>query len=94
MANGLVSLYQETGLFHGYSANWWSDLVICDRDFLQEWLDSPQTSMYYALQVQSGTQAKDSVGVELGESLNDFFNLEDDTEACPLDAGFCGSCAE
>jgi hypothetical protein len=94
MANGLVSLYQETGLFHGYSANWWSDLVICDRDFLQEWLDSPQTSMYYALQVQSGTQAKDSVGVELGESLNDFFNLEDDTEACPLDAGFCSSCAE
>lgn len=94
MANGLVSLYQETGLFHGYSANWWSDLVICDRDFLQEWLDSPQTSIYYALQVQSGTQAKDSVGVELGESLNDFFNLEDDTEACPLDAGFCSSCAE
>lgn len=94
MANGLVSLYQQTGLFHGHSANWWSDLVICDRDFLQEWLDSPQTSMYYALQVQSGTQAKDSVGVELGESLNDFFNLEDDTEACPLDAGFCSSCAE
>ena len=94
MANGLVSLYQQTGLFHGHSANWWSDLVICDRDFLQEWLDSPQTSMYYALQVQSGTQAKDSVGVELGESLNDFFNLEDDTEACSLDAGFCSSCAE
>ena len=94
MANGLVSLYQETGLFHGYSMNFWSDLVICDRDFLQEWLDSSQTSMYYALQVQSGTQAKDSVGVELGESLNDFFNLEDDTEACPLDAGFCSSCAE
>jgi hypothetical protein len=94
VADGIVSLYQETGLFHGYSMNFWSDLVICDRDFLQEWLDSPQTSMYYALQVQSGTQAKDSVGVELGESLNDFFNLEDDTEACPLDAGFCSSCAE
>jgi hypothetical protein len=94
VADGIVSLYQETGLFHGYSMNFWSDLVICDRDFLQEWLDSPQTSMYYALQVQSGTQAKDSVGVELGESLNDFFNLEDDTEACPLDIGFCSSCAE
>ena len=94
VADGIVSLYQETGLFHGYSMNFWSDLVICDRDFLQEWLDSPQTSMYYALQVQSGTQAKDSVGVELGESLNDFFNLEDDTEACPVDAGFCSSCAE
>ena len=94
VVDGIVSLYQQTGLFHGYSMNFWSDLVICDRDFLQEWLDSPQTSMYYALQVQSGTQAKDSVGVELGESLNDFFNLEDDTEACPLDAGFCSSCAE
>jgi hypothetical protein len=94
VADGIVSLYQETGLCHGYSMNFWSDLVICDKDFLQEWLDSPQTSMYYALQVQSGTQAKDSVGVELGESLNDFFNLEDDTEACPLDAGFCSSCAE
>ena len=94
VVDGIVSLYQETGLFHGYSMNFWSDLVICDRDFLQEWLDSSQTSMYYALQVQSGTQAKDSVGVELGESLNDFFNLEDDTEACPLDAGFCSSCAE
>ena len=94
VVDGIVSLYQQTDLFHGYSMNFWSDLVICDRDFLQEWLDSPQTSMYYALQVQSGTQAKDSVGVELGESLNDFFNLEDDTEACPLDAGFCSSCAE
>jgi hypothetical protein len=94
VVDGIVSLYQQTGLFHGYSMNFWSDLVICDRDFLQEWLDSPQTSMYYALQVQSGTQAKDSVGVELGESLNDFFNLEDDTEACSLDAGFCSSCAE
>lgn len=94
VVDGIVSLYQQTGLFHGYSMNFWSDLVTCDRDFLQEWLDSPQTSMYYALQVQSGTQAKDSVGVELGESLNDFFNLEDDTEACSLDAGFCSSCAE
>jgi hypothetical protein len=96
VADGIVSLYQETGLFHGYSMNFWSDLVICDRDFLKEWLDSPQTSMYYALQVQSGTQAKDSVGVELGESLTSFFGLEDEdkTESCAIDAGFCAACAE
>jgi hypothetical protein len=42
------------------------------KTFIKEWLASPQTSIYYALQVQSGTQAKDDVGVELGESLNDF----------------------
>ena len=94
VADGIVGLYQRTGLFHGYSMNWWSDLVVCNEDFIKEWLGSPQTSIYYALQVQSGTQAKDDVGVELGESLNDFFNLEDDAEACSLDAGFCSSCAE
>ena len=94
VADGIVGLYQRTGLFHGYSMNWWSDLVVCNEDFIKEWLASPQTSIYYALQVQSGTQAKDDVGVELGESLNDFFNLEDDAEACSLDAGFCSSCAE
>ena len=94
VADGIVGLYQRTGLFHGYSMNWWSDLVVCNKDFIKEWLASPQTSIYYALQVQSGTQAKDDVGVELGESLNDFFNLEDDAEACSLDAGFCSSCAE
>jgi hypothetical protein len=94
VADGICELFHRTGLFHGYSMNWWSDLVVCNEDFIKEWLASPQTSIYYALQVQSGTQAKDDVGVELGESLNDFFNLEDDAEACSLDAGFCSSCAE
>jgi hypothetical protein len=94
VADGIMRLLEDTGLLHGYSMNWWSDLVVCDEEFIKEWLDSPQTSLYYALQVQSGTQAKDDVGVELGESLNDFFNLEDDAEACSLDAGFCSSCAE
>jgi hypothetical protein len=46
--------------------------------------------------VQSGTQAKDDVGVELGESLTDFFGLEDEskTESIPVDSGFCIPCAE
>lgn len=93
VADGLVALYQDAGLFHGYSMNWWSDMVQCDEAFLREWLDSPQTSLYYALQVQSGTQAKDDVGVDLGESLTEFFNL-DEQESCSLDSGFCAACAE
>lgn len=93
VANGIVTLYQRTGLFHGYSMNHWSDLVVYNEDFLRSWLQSPQTSMYYALQVQAGTQAKDDVGVELGESLSDFFSLEEN-ESCSLDGGFCAACAE
>ena len=96
VADGIMRLLDNTGLLHGYSMNWWSDLVVCDEDFLKEWLDSPQTSLYYALQVQSGTQAKDDVGVELGESLTSFFGLEDTNEpaSCSIDAGFCAACSE
>lgn len=93
VADGICELFHRTGLFHGYSMNWWSDMVKCDEEFIRTWLESPQTSMYYALQVQSGTQAKDDVGVELGDSLEEFFNLND-PEACSLEAGFCSSCAE
>lgn len=93
VADGICTLLHRTGLFHGYSMNWWSDMVSCDEAFIKEWLDSPQTSVYYALQVQAGTQAKDDVGVELGESLSSFFSLEE-TESCSLDGGFCSSCAE
>lgn len=93
VADGIVALYQRTGLFHGYSMNWWSDMVTCDEDFLREWLDSPQTSLYYALQVQAGTQAKDDVGVELEDSLAEFFSLEEQ-ESRSADVGFCAACAE
>lgn len=93
VADGIVELMRRTGLFHGYSMNWWSDMTVCDETFLREWLASPQSSIYYALQVQSGTQAKDDVGVDLGESLADFFSL-DEPEACSLEAGFCSACAE
>jgi hypothetical protein len=96
VADGIMRLLGDTGLLHGYSMNWWSDMVICDEDFIKEWLESPQTSLYYALQVQSGTQAKDDVGVELGESLTSFFGLEDadKSESCSIDAGFCAACSE
>jgi hypothetical protein len=95
VADGIVALMARTGLLHGYSMNWWSDMVVCDEAFIKEWLDSPQTSLYYALQVQSGTQAKDDVGVELGESLTSFFGLEDnEQESCSIDGGFCAACSE
>lgn len=93
VADGICSLFARTGLFHGYSMNWWSDMVACDEGFLREWLDSPQTSLYYALQVQAGTQAKDDVGVDLEESLAEFFSL-DEQESCSIDGGFCAACAE
>ena len=94
VADGIMRLMEETGLLHGYSMNWWSDMVSCDEEFIKEWLDSPQTSLYYALQVQGNTQAKDDVGVDLEESLSEFFSLDDETEACSFDAGFCSSCDE
>jgi hypothetical protein len=93
VADGICELFNRTGLYHGYSMNWFADMVTCDEDFLREWLDSPQTSLYYALQVQAGTQAKDDVGVELEESLSEFFSL-DEQESCSLDDGFCAACAE
>jgi len=96
VADGICQLLERTGLFHGYSANWWSDLVTCDETFIRQWLDSPQTSIYYALQVQSGTQSKDDVGVELGETLTSFFGLEDkdQDQSDLIDTGFCAACAE
>lgn len=94
VADGIMRLMGSTGLLHAYSMNWWSDLVACDEVFLRDWLQSPQISLYYALQVQAGTQAKDDVGVELGESLTDFFGLESEPQACSMETGFCSSCAE
>ena len=99
MANGLVSLYQETGLFHGYSFNSWSDVVIYDRAFLQNWLDSSQTSLYYSLQVLSDTQRKDDAYAALDDSFKSMFGLDDnevieEAVACEIEAAFCAACSE
>jgi len=51
-------MLDNTGLLHGYSFNSWSDVVTYDRQFVEEWLVSPQTSLYYSLQVMSDTQDK------------------------------------
>jgi hypothetical protein len=99
VANGIIKLFQNTGLMHGYSCNHWSDQVIYNREFLQNWLESPQTSLYYALQVTPETQRKDDAYAALDDNFKEMFGLNDDeaiedTAACNLDVSFCASCAE
>ena len=94
VADGIVRMFQSTDLFHGYSYNTWSDSpeVKYTPEFIESWLASPQTSMYYSLQVMAGTQAKDSVeGVE-EDFVFDFSEIEG--EACSTEEPFCTSCAE
>ena len=80
VADELMRMYDNTGLLHGYSFNSWSDVVIYDREFVEEWLLSPQTSLYYSLQVMGDTQDKtdayaalnqDEVDDYLQDILND-----------------------
>jgi hypothetical protein len=99
VANGIVKLFQNTGLFHGYSCNHWSDLVSYDRAFLQDWLESPQTSLYYSLQVMPDMQRKDDAYAALDDNFKSMFGLDDNEPleepmSCNMDAGFCSSCAE
>jgi hypothetical protein len=78
VVDGVVRLYRDTLLFHGYSFNSWSDVVTYDKAFLREWISSPQTSLYYALQVSPDTQAKDDALSALDETFRDFFKFEDE----------------
>jgi len=67
VANGIVKMLDRTGLLHGYSFNSWSDVITYDEAFIEEWLDSPQTSLYYSLQVMGDTQDKSSAYAALDE---------------------------
>ena len=58
VADQIMIMLERTGLLHGYSFNSWSDMVTYDEAFIEEWLLSPQTSLYYALQVMNDTQDK------------------------------------
>jgi hypothetical protein len=58
VADGLMEMLNGTGLLHGYSFNSWSDVVTYDNAFIEEWLRSPQTSLYYSLQVMGDVQDK------------------------------------
>ena len=68
VADGMIELYQSSGLLHGYSFNWWSDLAIMNDDFIEEWLRSPQTSLYYSLQVMGDVQDKSDAYAALEEA--------------------------
>ena len=68
VANGIMELYNRTGLLHGYSFNWWSDMAHMDENFIEEWLASPQTSLYYSLQVMGDVQDKTDAYAALEET--------------------------
>jgi len=73
VADNIMIMLNNTGLLHGYSFNSWSDVVTYDNAFVDEWLASPQTSLYYSLQVMGDTQDKSNVYAALDESsINDY----------------------
>ncbi len=93
VADEICRMFQNTGLFHGYSFNSWSDVVTYDQAFIADWFASPQTSLYYALQVMPDTLRKDdAMAIVEGDDYADLFGFND------LDADdndpFCSSCAE
>jgi len=102
VANGIMLMLQSTGLCHGYSFNTWSDILIYSEEFIQDWLNSPQTSMYYSLQVMENTQAKDDISNALDEDFRDLFNMneiDEDSDKIPdlpnySDPTMCVGCAE
>ena len=73
VADELMKMLDITGLLHGYSFNSWSDVVTYDNAFVQEWLNSPQTSLYYSLQVMGDVQDKTDAYAALDETdVNDY----------------------
>ena len=67
VADEIMIMYNKTGLLHGYSFNSWSDVIEYDNAFVEEWLASPQTSLYYSLQVMGDTQDKSDAYAALDE---------------------------
>ena len=100
VVNGIVQMMHDTGLSHGYSFNSWSDVVQYDEDFIQSWLASPQTSLYYSLQVNQNTQAKDDAMVALDDQFDFDFSDIDGDDVTDVnynvfnDPSMCVGCAE
>ena len=67
VADGIMRLINNTGLAHGYSYNSWSDVVTYDDQFIEQWLESPQTSLYYSLQVMGDVQDKSDAYAALAD---------------------------
>ncbi len=74
-----------TGLAHSISANWWSDRVKMNVDFLYKWMTSQWRSLYYALPVEPSDE------IDLSMLLN-LEGEEGDAFGCSLD--YCSACAE
>ncbi len=79
VADNIMILLDNTGLLHGYSFNSWSDVVEYDNEFVEEWLLSPQTSLYYSLQVMGDVQDKSDAyaaldKAEVDDYLQDILN--------------------
>ena len=100
VVDGIMEMLNRTGLAHGYSYNTWSDVVQYDDDFISNWLQSPQTSMYYSLQVMQNTQAKDDALAALDGNFGEMFGFndlpDDDDEVLNMfnDPQACVGCAE
>jgi len=78
VSDGIMTMLSRTGLLHGYSFNSWSDTVTYDNEFIEEWLRSPQTSLYYSLQVMGDTQDKSDAyaalkDTDIDDYLSDLF---------------------
>ena len=76
VADELMIMLNNTGLLHGYSFNSWSDVVEYDNAFVEEWLDSPQTSLYYSLQVMGDVQDKTDAYAALDQTEVDDYLQE------------------
>ena len=89
VADQIMIMLDNTGLLHGYSFNSWSDVVTYDRNFVEEWLLSPQTSLYYSLQVMGDTQDKTDAyaaldQAEVDDYLQDILGNEPVTCDCQV----------
>ena len=100
VVDGIMEMLSRTGLAHGYSYNTWSDVVTYTDTFIEDWLRSPQTSMYYSLQVMQNTQAKDDALAALDGNFGEMFGFDDwtgqDDEPLDIfnDPTACVGCAE
>ena len=100
VVDGIMEMLSRTGLAHGYSYNTWSDVVSYTPEFIDNWLASPQTSMYYSLQVMQNTQAKDDALAALDGNFGEMFGFDDISDDDDgsynvfTDPAACVGCAE
>ena len=85
VADEIMTMLDRTGLLHGYSFNSWSDVVEYNEEFIEEWLESPQTSLYYSLQVMGDVQDKSDAYAALADTdINSYLDgiLNDNKIEC------------